>query len=142
MSARTSSLEQRGGTLLEALVALTLMAVAALGVMSSQWWMARGERALAMRERAAFVVDSVAEAVRGSTPESAALAQWGAYAADLLPRADVSVREQGDGLSLSIVRWAAPSDAMRGLPDGSGPGACAAAGGTVDAPCAALAFVR
>jgi len=139
MSARPSSAES-GATLLEALVALALMAVTALGVISAQWWMARGENAVAVRERAAFIVDSIAEASRGSTSEPDVLARWNAQAASALPRGEALARETGDGLSLSIVRWAAPGQAPHAQFDETWP--CAAAAGTVEGPCAAIAFVR
>jgi Tfp pilus assembly protein PilV len=138
MSVR-SRLGQQGGTLLEALVALALMAVSALGVVSTQWWIARAENDSAMRERAAFIADSIVEAMRGSASEPAALSQWATYAADTLPNAEVSVRETGNALPSSIVRW---TSARQDPSASSGQGACHAAAGIAEPSCAAIAFVR
>ena len=129
-----------GGALLEVLVAVTLMAVSALGVISAQLWMARGENAVAMSERAALIADSLAEAARSFASESAALAQWNAHAGSVLRRADVLVSDEGDGLSLAIVRWASPRQDSRAALDA--PAACRGKGGSADMSCASIAFAR
>ncbi len=51
------------------MLAVALMAVTALGLIAGQLWTAREARAMAMREQAAWIADSVAEAMR--TPASA-----------------------------------------------------------------------
>ncbi|TKC91124.1 prepilin-type cleavage/methylation domain-containing protein [Trinickia terrae] len=132
----------RGGTLLEVLVALTLMAVSALGVISAQLSMARRENAVAMRERAALIADSLVEAARGSTPESVTLAQWNVHAASMLHRGDVRFQELGDGLSMSIVRWDALREDSRGTPAGQGTCKTVAGAAAGEMSCASITFVR
>ena len=132
----------QGGTLLEVLVAVALMAVSALGVISVQLSMARGETVVAMRERAALIADSMAEAARGTTSEAIALERWRAQAASVLPSADASVREQGGGLALSTVVWAAwRHDARVPVHRPAGCGEVAAAA-SANLSCASIAFVR
>lgn len=132
----------QGGTLLEVLVAIALMAVSALGVISVQLSLARGETEVAMRERAALIADSLTEAARGSTSEAVALEQWRAQAVSVLPSADVSVREHGGLLAVSTVVWAA----WRRDPRVSvhRPVACGdvAAATSAIMSCASIAFVR
>jgi Tfp pilus assembly protein PilV len=135
MTARTRWREQ-GATLLEVLVAIVLMAVSALGVISAQLWLARGESAVAMRERAVLIADSMTEAARGLTSEVVALKQWNASAAAVLRRADVSIREQGGGLAVSIVRWDAPQQ------DPASTREAALTCGDAKLSCVTLAFVR
>ncbi|WP_206999087.1 type IV pilus modification PilV family protein [Trinickia mobilis] len=131
----------RGTTLLEVLVAVALMAVSALGVISAQLWLARGESELAMREGAVLIADSLAEAARNFTPESVALEQWRTQAASILPSAELSVREQGGRLALSVVRWAAWRRDSR-VPFHR-PVACdEAAVSSASLSCASIAFVR
>ncbi|MGV2291337.1 prepilin-type N-terminal cleavage/methylation domain-containing protein [Trinickia sp. YCB016] len=132
----------QGGTLLEVLVAIALMAVSALGVISVQLSLARGETEVAMRERASVIADSLAEAARGTTSEAIALEQWRAQAVSALPSADVSVREQNGRLALSMVVWAAwRRDARVPVhrPVGCGE---VTAGTSANMSCASIAFVR
>jgi type IV pilus assembly protein PilW len=51
----------RGDSLIEVLVAMSLTAITALGIIGSQLWLARTERSLAARESATSIADSVAE---------------------------------------------------------------------------------
>jgi len=131
-----------GATLLEVLVAVALMAVSSLGVISVQLSLARGHTEAAMHERAALIADSLAEAARGTTSEAMALEQWRAQASKMLPSVDLSIREQGGGLALSMVGWAAWWHDARGSahrPAGCGEVAAAA---FANISCASIAFVR
>jgi Tfp pilus assembly protein PilV len=139
MRARASS-AMRGGALIEVLIAVTLMAVTALGMIAGQIWMIRNESAATMREQAAFIADSVAEAMRGSVPDAALLNQWKARAANVLPQCDVSVREQRGGVSVSVVRWVAPQAGASGAVDA--PAACGDAAVPAGPACVAIAFAR
>jgi Tfp pilus assembly protein PilV len=135
-----ASIAMRGGALIEVLIAVTLMAVTALGVIAGQISMVRNESAATMREQAAFIADSVAEAMRDAVPDAAMLDQWKARAASVLPQCDVSVREQSGGVSLSVVRWAAPQAPASGAADA--PAACGDAALPAGTACVAIAFAR
>jgi Tfp pilus assembly protein PilV len=134
--------KRQGGTLLEVLVAVALMAVSALGVISVQLSLARGETEVAMRERAALIADSMAEAARGTTSEAAALEQLRAQAASILPSGEVSVHEQSGGLALSVLKWAAWRRDSR-VPVNR-PVVCGevAAAASANQSCTSIAFVR
>jgi Tfp pilus assembly protein PilV len=127
----------RGTSLLEVLVAMMLMGMSALAVISAQLGFARAESAVAMRERAALIADSIAEAAHGSVSEAAALKQWNLQAESTLPNADASVREQGDSLALSMVRWAARRPDSRTSACGD-----VSASVSTDTSCLSITFAR
>ncbi|SMG43830.1 type IV pilus modification PilV family protein [Paraburkholderia susongensis] len=130
-----------GSSLIEVMLAVALIAVTALGLIAGQLWSAREARAMTLRESAAWIADSVAEAMRGSLANAAALNQWNARAGVLLPHGEASTGESG-AVATARVTWAS----VRDLP-GAGdvidkPESC----GGVEAPagtsCVALAFVK
>lgn len=137
------SCNKRGGSsLIEVMLAVAVMAVTALGLIAGQLWMAREARAMSMREHAAWIADSVAEAVSAPSANDAALNAWRSRAATLLPGGDASVIGIG-GVSAARVTWTAPRNAPHAADDViDKPEPC----GGVDAPvgfsCVALAFVK
>lgn len=130
-----------GSSLIEVLLAVALMAVTALGLIAGQLWTAREAHATALREHAAWIADSVAEAMYVPATSDAAIRQWNVRAAALLPHGQASVEASG-GLSAARVTWVAP----RHLPPADNiidkPESC----GGVDVPaglsCVALAFAK
>ena len=131
-----------GSSLIEVMLAVALMAVTALGLIAGQLWMAREARAMSMREHAAWIADSVAEAMYGPSAGDAAIRQWNARATFLLPRGQASVAG-GGGVSVARVTWAA---SMRGVPHADDvidkPESCGGADVPQGASCVALAFAR
>jgi Tfp pilus assembly protein PilV len=99
--------QTRGASLIEVMLAVALTAVTALGLIATQLWIARETRAAALRERAALLADAVAESSRASTGGDAALRQWSARTASLLPQGEASTSERGDGVSFARVVWSA-----------------------------------
>lgn len=95
--------EWRGSSLLEVMLAVALMAGTALGLIAGQLWMAREARAMSMREHAAWIADSVAEALYSQSAD-AAPAQWSARASALLPDGKVALT-QSAGVALALVTW-------------------------------------
>jgi Tfp pilus assembly protein PilV len=138
---RRYALKRGGGSLIEVMLAVALMAVTALGLIAGQLWSAREARAMAMREHAAWVADSVAEAMCVQSAGESALRQWSARAASLLPHGEASVGESG-GVSSARVTWAALRDMPRSGDVIDKPESC----GGVDIPagssCVALAFAK
>ncbi|KXU89455.1 hypothetical protein CR51_33420 [Caballeronia megalochromosomata] len=98
---------QRGDSLIEVMIALMLTAVTALGLVSVQSALARGERAALLRERAALVADSIAEGIRSETDRAAIVPQWQARASSMLPAGDVAVSDRADGVRIATVSWRA-----------------------------------
>ncbi|SAK72533.1 hypothetical protein AWB78_02990 [Caballeronia calidae] len=96
---------QRGDSLIEVMIALSLTAVTALGIVAVQSAIARGERAALLRERAALIADSVAEGIRGDADRAAIVSQWQARAAAMLPAGDVAVSDRVDGVRVATVSW-------------------------------------
>ena len=130
-----------GSSLIEVMLAVALIAVTALGLIAAQVWIAREARAMTLRENAAWLADSIAEAASTSSMSDAALNQWSARASALLPRGEASIGESG-AVATVRVTWASVQDrpAAGDLIDKPAP--C----GDVDAPagssCVALAFVK
>ncbi|EIF28350.1 hypothetical protein BCh11DRAFT_03739 [Burkholderia sp. Ch1-1] len=91
-----------GSSLIEVMLAVALMAVTALGLIAGQLWTAREARAMAMREHAAWIADSVAEAMCAPSAGDSAMRQWSARAALVLPQGEASVRDN-DGVSAARV---------------------------------------
>ncbi|MDR6407680.1 type IV pilus modification PilV family protein [Paraburkholderia terricola] len=138
---RRSGSKRCGSTLIEVMLAVVLMAVTALGLIAGQVWSAREARAMAMREHAAWIADSVAETMREPSAGDSAIRQWSVHAAALLPQGQASVADSG-GVSFARVTWASVRD-MPGADDViDKPESC----GGVDVPagssCVALAFAK
>lgn len=131
----------RGSSLIEVMLAVALLAVTTLGLIAGQLWIAREARAMAMREHAAWIADAVVEAMREPAAGDAAIRQWSALAAALLPHGEASVRESG-GVSAARVTWAA----LRNLPRADDvidkPESCGGADVPAGSSCVALAFAK
>ncbi|NML30747.1 type IV pilus modification PilV family protein [Paraburkholderia antibiotica] len=141
-SSRRASVSACGGnSLIEVMLAVALIAVTALGLIASQLWTAREARAMAMRENAAWIADSVAEAMSMSSSGDAALNQWSARASVLLPRGEASIGE-GGAVATARVTWASVQDRPAAGEVIDKPESC----GGVEVPagisCVALAFAR
>lgn len=138
---RCQKTKSAGSSLIEVMLAVAVMAVTALGLIAGQLWTAREARAMSMREHAAWIADSVAEAMFVPSPGDAALRQWSSKASMLLPRGEASVVGAG-GVSAARVTWAA----LRNLPRADDaidkPESCGAVDAPVGFSCVALAFVK
>jgi Tfp pilus assembly protein PilV len=107
---KSAGIEQ-GNSLIEVLIALSLTAVTALGIVAAQSAMARGQRMALERERAALIVDSVVEGIRRDADRASILAQWRARAAAMLPSGAIDVTDRADGVRVATVSWHAAADA-------------------------------
>ncbi|MBC8746728.1 Tfp pilus assembly protein PilV [Paraburkholderia sp. WC7.3g] len=131
-----------GSSLIEVMLAVVLVAVSALGLVAAQVWTAREARAMTLRESAAWIADSIAEAT--STPSSgdAALNQWRVRASALLPHGEASIGASGE-VATARVTWASVRDRPTAGDMIAQP---AQPCGDVDAPvgssCVALAFAK
>jgi Tfp pilus assembly protein PilV len=130
-----------GSSLIEVMLAVALIAVSALGLIAAQVWTVREARAMTLRESAAWIADSVAEAMSMPSMGDAALNQWSARASALLPRGEASIGESG-AVATARVTWASVRDRPAAGDVIDKPEPC----GDVDAPagssCIALAFVK
>ncbi len=115
-----------GDSLIEVLIALSLAAVTALGVIAAQTWLARNERALLTRERAALIADSVADAIRSDADRILALAAWRGRASVMLPQGDVALLERGDNVRIVLVKWRSDADEPCVEPESGSKLACVA----------------
>lgn len=143
---RTCRGSLRGQTLLEVLVGVVVTAVTVLGLIALQLSIARDARAMSYREQAVLVADAIAETARAPNPSDAAIGQWKARAANLLPKGDASVSAGGTGVSFARATWAWQESVPR---NASNPGDMIdmpASCGDVDVPsgvqCVAIAFSR
>nr|WP_328821942.1 hypothetical protein [Paraburkholderia haematera] len=127
--------------MIEVMLAVALMAVTALGLIAGQLWTAREARAMAMREHAAWIADSVAEAMREPSAGDSSIRQWSARAALLLPHGEASVGESG-GVSIARVTWTALRDMPRTDDVIDKPESCGGAEVPTSASCVALAFAK
>jgi type IV pilus assembly protein PilV len=102
---RTRSVRPRGDSLIEVMIALSIAAVTALGLVAMQSALAKAERTALLSERAALIADSIGEATRGSADSSAMLSRWRARAAALLPDGDIAILDRGNGVQVATVSW-------------------------------------
>jgi Tfp pilus assembly protein PilV len=138
---RRSKSECGGSTLIEVMLAVALMAVTALGLIAGQLWTAREARAMSMREHAAWIADSVAEAMCAPSAGDAAIRLWSARAAVLLPRGDASVGDNG-GVSSARVTWTSLRDMPHSDDVIDKPASCGGADLPIGSSCVALAFAK
>jgi Tfp pilus assembly protein PilV len=135
-----------GASLIEVMLAVALTAVTALGLIASQLWIAREARAAALREHAVFVADAVADAVaeasRVPTGGDAAVRQWSARAASLLPQGDASTSQHGGGVSFARVTWSAVAALRTPGEVIDKPESCGDLAVAAGLACVALAFVK
>ncbi len=92
----------RGAALLEVVLAMGLLGMAALAAIAVQLLMARNERFTTLREQAWWLADARAEAAW--TPGAAA-ADWGELAARLLPQGKIKTYSSGAGGQKVVVQW-------------------------------------
>ncbi|MFM0067413.1 type IV pilus modification PilV family protein [Paraburkholderia aspalathi] len=139
--AATCSTRHRGSSLIEVMLAVALMAVTALGLIAGQLWTAREARAMAMREHAAWIADSVVEAMREPSAVDSAIRQWSARATVLLPHGEASVGESG-GVSAARVTWTTLRDTPRTGDVIDKPESCGGADVPAGSSCVVLAFAK
>ncbi|MBK3819192.1 hypothetical protein G3A41_13045 [Paraburkholderia aspalathi] len=123
------------------MLAVALMAVTALGLIAGQLWTAREARAMAMREHAAWIADSVVEAMREPSAGDSAIRQWSARATVLLPHGEASVGESG-GVSAARVTWTTLRDTPRTGDVIDKPESCGGADVPAGSSCVVLAFAK
>ena len=138
---RRRASNRRGSSLIEVMLAVALMSVTALGLIAGQVWTAREASAMAMREHAAWIADSVAEAMREPSASDSAIRQWSARATAVLPQGQASIAESG-GLSFARVTWASLRDMSRADDMIDKPESCGGADVPVGSSCVALAFAK
>ncbi|CAB3783418.1 hypothetical protein LMG27177_01488 [Paraburkholderia fynbosensis] len=131
----------RGSSLIEVMLAVALIAVTALGLIAGQLWTAREARAMSMREHAAWIADSVAEAACTPSTTDAATQQWSARANVLLPHGEASIGESA-GVSAALVTWAAVRDMPSTDDVIDKPESCGGADVPAGSSCVALAFAK
>lgn len=130
-----------GASLLEVLVAVSLLAVSVLGVAAAQLAALRDADAQARRMHAAWVAASIVEAMRAPERVSFVLTRSHAYAAAALRGASLSIVDEAADVSAVAVRWTpAPSALDYEQLHGRGGGACAATEGNAPTSCVALPF--
>ncbi|CAB3766508.1 type IV pilus modification PilV family protein [Paraburkholderia humisilvae] len=142
---RSSALYQfsdRGESLIEVMLAVVLTAVTALGLIAAQMWMIRDARATATREHAALIADALVEAMQPAPQSSAALSQWRARAAALLPQGETSESDAGDRTSVVRVTWHATANAPRSGEVIDMPPPCGDVAVPTGTGCVVLAFAR
>ncbi|WP_345814214.1 hypothetical protein AAGS40_02530 [Paraburkholderia sp. PREW-6R] len=138
---RFGACPQSGSSLLEVMLAVALMAVTALGLIAGQLWTARESRAMAMREHAAWIADSIAEALYFPSAADAAVRQWSTRAAALLPHGEATL-SMGGGTSAALVTWTTLRDTPHSDDVIDKPESCGTADMPAGSSCVALAFVK
>jgi prepilin-type N-terminal cleavage/methylation domain-containing protein len=123
---------ERGDSLIEVLIALSLIAITSLGLIAVQSALARGERMALLRERATLIADSVAEGIRSEADRVFVVSQWQARAAVTLPAGNVAVLDRADNVRVAVVSWHAEDNAEP----------CPEPQAGVSKSCIAIAFAR
>jgi Tfp pilus assembly protein PilV len=124
--------------LLEVALAMAVMAICALGLMSTQLAIARHAQSAAARERAAFAADALAEASAWSS--AAAIDAWKTRVAAIVPEGAAAITSAGADTSIATVTWALsrpPSSR-----DTAGASGCQGVTTSPERDCVALAFAR
>lgn len=134
----------RGAALLEVALAMALMSMCGLGLLSAQLGLARHALASAVRARAAFAADAIAEATLQAN--TAPRDQWKDRAASVVPEGRAVVSATAGANALVVLTWAAWRDEAAPRASSSAEG-CedVQTGGAEPAPeraCVALAFVQ
>lgn len=138
---RLGACPQDGSSLLEVMLAVALMAITGLGLIAGQLWTARESRAMAMREHAAWIADSIAEAMYFSSAADAAVRQWSTRAAALLPHGEATLTT-GGATSAALVTWTALRETPHTDDVIDRPETCGTANLPAGSTCVALAFVK
>ena len=125
--------------MLEVTLAMAVMAICALGLMSTQLAIARHAQSAAARERAAFAADALAEASAFSP--AAALEAWKTRVAAIVPEGAAAITSGGPETSIATVTWAITGGPASGR-DMAGASACPGATTSAGRDCVALAFAR
>lgn len=130
-----------GSSLIEVMLAVALTAVTALGLIAGQLWTAREARAMTLREHAAWIADSVAEAMCAPSMIDAATTQWNARASVLLPHGEASVGASG-AVAAARVTWASVQDMPHADDVIDKPESCGGVAAPPGSSCIALAFAQ
>lgn len=140
MLRRLYPLAARGASLLEILIAMSLLAAALSTAMTGQLAMLRIEKAAALREQAALIAASAADAMRERDAMFHVPVYWRLQASTLLPDGDLTIETLGDGLGAALVSWTAPSVAFdTGIAAANG---CSSAAAQPGRACIAALFVE
>lgn len=131
-----------GNALIEVMLAVSLMATTALGLIAAQLWTAREAHASATREQAVLVSDALTEIARSDSTSDAASTRWRSLAAMLLPQGDASVRNLGGGASVVQVLWHALPEAHVSGSAVDVPESCGGIAAPVGMHCVVMAFAR
>lgn len=142
MTRRTLLHRVTGNALIEVMLAVSLMATTALGLIAAQLWTAREAHASATREQAVLVSDALTEIARSDATGDAASTRWRSLIATLLPQGDASVRNLGGGASVVQVLWHAQPDAHASGDAVDVPESCGGIAAPVGMHCVVMAFAR
>lgn len=138
---RRRASKSTGSSLIEVMLAVALMAVTALGLIAGQLWTAREARAMAMREQAAWIADSVAEAMRTPASADSATRQWNSQATTLLPHGEASSGDSA-GVAVARVTWTSVKDMPANGDLIDKPESCGGADVPAGTSCVVLALIR
>ena len=138
---RCRASKSTGSSLIEVMLAVALMAITALGLIAGQLWTAREARAMAMREQAAWIADSVAEAMRTPALADSATRQWNSQATTLLPHGEASSGDSA-GVAIARVTWTSVKDMPANGDVIDKPESCGGADVPAGTSCVALALIR
>jgi hypothetical protein len=125
-----------GASLVEVLVALSLVAVSMLGVAAARLAALHEADTSTRRARASWLAASIAETMRLPEGHSVLLEYSRARAQAIAPGTKVEISDGRGDIASVVVHW--PGGAEHGRPPDSGP--CSAADGYAPAPCIALSF--
>ncbi len=98
-----------GDSLLEVMLALWLIGLAALGTMRIQLWTVRSQQAILWRTYALNLADAAAEALRAGYPATRVATEWQTRAAQLLPSGGIRIIEQAPETRLIVLHWQRPA---------------------------------
>ncbi|HEX7682346.1 MAG TPA: hypothetical protein VF446_02220 [Trinickia sp.] len=130
----------KGSSLVEVLIALSLLATSILGAAGAQLAATRNADEQAHREHASWVAASIVEAMRSPDGSVNAFVREKERAGAILPDGSVSVADEAGGIGAVVVEWAhAPG--MSATQRAQSFGSCVVADGATRGPCVTLPFV-
>ncbi|BBO59340.1 hypothetical protein [Mycoavidus sp. B2-EB] len=99
----------RGDSLLEVMLVLWLIGLAALGAISLQLWVVRVQQSMTWRTSALSLAEAAAEALRSGYPAARVAAEWRLRAAKFLPSGEMRLLDQTPEIRLIVLSWSRPA---------------------------------
>ncbi len=130
---------QSGDSLLEVMLAIGLIGVAALSLVGLQLAALRIQQSSLRYAQAVQLVDAAAEALRAGFSVSHVQSEWQERAATLLPEARIKIVDQGENVQLITLYW---HEAKRESYDNASAANCLSSNASGETQCVSIAVAH